>query len=263
MIVRGAILSDKRVLLDSGQSERAPPERGRYQPIRAVTTTRESNPDSAKPIESTSVPRVVAPAPLTLGAVSQWIAGQDEVTRSALATQLAERIDELRRAALEQGYEEGRRSGQAEAEATASRSLELLAEINRGAQAMFEARQAELAERCAEIVVTALNRIAGPLLRTPEAALGAVLEVLKRITEEGEVVVRVSAADLPILRASEDRLATALTGRKFSLIADKRVAGGGAIVESALGSLDGRLEVQLRGLADTVVGASTGGGGQP
>jgi flagellar biosynthesis/type III secretory pathway protein FliH len=261
MIVRGSILSEKRVPLESALSH----ERAHLAAVRAT-------PGVARDPEPTAVPAtpppIIAlapppPAPLSLEAVSKWLAGQDESTRAALARQLAGNIDELQRAAQDQGFAAGRKAGRAEAETATQSHLETLAAIHRSAELAFASEVALLTTQCAEIVGVAIARIAGPLLATPEAALGAVIEVLKRLTEEREVVIRVSTADVGAVEAAAGPLAVALAGRRYSIVADARVQVGGAIVESNLGSLDGRLEIQLRGLAETVLAAKTAHREQP
>ncbi len=82
--------------------------------------------------------------------------------------------------------------------------------------------------------------------------VGVVAEVLKRVREERELRIHVNPQDLPLLRTAEPGIAASLPGRNFTLVADARVEAGGCIVESALGSLDGRLEVQLAGLVRDV-----------
>jgi flagellar biosynthesis/type III secretory pathway protein FliH len=94
-------------------------------------------------------------------------------------------------------------------------------------------------------------------LPTREAATSAVLEVLRKVREGRELIVRVCPDDLALLEEQRSLLAASLGGRKFSLVADTRVEVGGCIVESQLGSLDGRLEVQLRGLYDTLRAAKS------
>jgi flagellar assembly protein FliH len=90
-----------------------------------------------------------------------------------------------------------------------------------------------------------------------EAALGTVLEVLKRVKDERELLIRVSEHDLPFLREAEQDIERACAGRQFTLVADSRVTAGGCIVESSLGSLDARFDVQLRALADTLRAAKS------
>ena len=66
------------------------------------------------------------------------------------------------------------------------------------------------------------------------------------------LVVRVSPTDLPLLQPEEKRLAAAVPGHELTLVADARIELGGCIVESSLGTLDGRMEVQLRELYSTL-----------
>jgi flagellar assembly protein FliH len=90
------------------------------------------------------------------------------------------------------------------------------------------------------------------MLATREAIVGTVTTVLSRVKEDREVTIRISAEDLPVLQMEEQRLAHLLGRRKFALVADARITVGGCIVETSLGSLDGRLDVQLREMCETL-----------
>jgi len=263
MIVRGAVLSDKRVSLESPGNERPP-----LAAVRTGASASSLRETASKAVETgalmpAAAPPAPAPPPLTLDAVSKWIEKQGQATRTALSQLLAEDLEELRQKARDQGAAEGRAAGLAIVTGEATKSLGALAAIVKRSDEALKEQREQLADQCAEIVAAALTRIAGPLLATREAVIGAVTEVLKRLTEETQLTIRVSADDLPALREVEDQLAAALAGREYSLVADTRVEAGGALVESPLGSLDGRLEVQLRGLADTVIAAKALRGKQP
>jgi flagellar biosynthesis/type III secretory pathway protein FliH len=187
-----------------------------------------------------------------LESVSKWISVQDDSVRAAIATQLVDDVQEIVRAAREQGLAAGRTAGREAAEKEAARYLELLESINRGAEAAFASQSAALADQCVDIVALAIARMAGPLLSSREAATGAVLEVLAQLEQQAEVVIRVAGPDLPVLEESRELIKAALAGKPFSLVADKRVEEGGALVETAQGALDGRFEVQLRELSETL-----------
>ncbi len=101
------------------------------------------------------------------------------------------------------------------------------------------------------------QRFAGPVLSMREAALGTVLEVIKQVKDERELTLRVSAHDLPALLECREDIREACAGRRFTLVADPKVDAGGCIVESALGSIDGRFDVQLRGLCETLRAAKS------
>ena len=103
-----------------------------------------------------------------------------------------------------------------------------------------------------------LHGAAEDALVSREAVVGAVCEVVKRVREERELRIHVNPSDLPVLRTAEAGIEASLPGRRFTLVSDGRVESGGCIVESTLGSLDGRLEVQLAELCATLRAAKAG-----
>jgi flagellar biosynthesis/type III secretory pathway protein FliH len=238
MILRGAVLSESRLVLDAARADRLAVE-----PSRSTATTRDKAP------EPVVVERLV-PTPITFDAVVEWLQKGD--ARERLAEHLADDLDELRSAARAEGLAAGKAKGLEEAEAHMRSALTALEALVVQTELALQAETDELSAHCAEVVCEALTRIAGPILSMREAALGSVLEVLKRVKDERELTIRVSAHDLPALREWRDQIETACGGRKLELVADAKVVAGGCIVESALGGLDGRIDVQLRGLADTL-----------
>jgi flagellar biosynthesis/type III secretory pathway protein FliH len=194
----------------------------------------------------------------TFEAVAAWLAVQDSETRSACASLLADDLTHVREAAKADGFAEGRVQGAKEARDALSSRLALLDSTVQAAQTAFDEDRERLAEACTEIVAEAFAKIAGTALVTREAVVAVVAEVLKRVKDAHEVTIRVSPAELDIfLRDEGAHLAAALPGRKLLIVADSQVGLGGCIVDSKLGSLDGRLEAQLRGLYETLRAAKS------
>lgn len=244
MILRGAVLSENRLSLEATRA-------GRHD---------DSHEKPAPPAELTAKPAVVeriVPGRITFEAVLEWLKQDD--SRERLALYLADDLASIRAAARTEGLAAGKAEGLANVKAQSKSILEALESLLSRADLAFEAEATELSGLCAEVVCAALAKIAGPVLSMREAALGTVLEVLKRVKEERDLVIRVSAHDLPALQESAEEIERACAGRKFTLVADPRVDTGGCLVESALGSLDGRFDVQLRALAETLRAAKSGG----
>jgi len=200
------------------------------------------------------------PAPLSSDRVASWLVTQDGATRTALAALLSDELTALRDAAREQGYAQGHAEAMKEAREKVTGAIEALRSLSGNAEAAFAAELAQLQEACGEIVAQVFFKLAGTALVKPEAVVGVVGEVLKRVREERELRIHVSPLDLPVLRSAEAGIAASLPGRHFTLVADGRVATGGCIVESTLGSLDGRLELQLAELIATLRAAKESGG---
>ncbi len=202
--------------------------------------------------------RVPEPAPLSSDHVASWLVTQDGATRTALASLLSEELAVVREAARTEGYERGHTEAMNDAREKVRHAIMALEELNVSAEQAFASELAQLGDACADMIAEAFCKLAGTQLATREAIVGCVGEVLKRVREERELRIHVNPADLPVLRSAEAGIAASLPGRQFSLIADGRVETGGCIVESALGSLDGRLEVQLAELCATLRAAKNG-----
>ena len=241
MILRHVILSEQSRALEpvrSAVSPPVPPSR----PVEPATVA----PDLAL---RASAPRE---APLTFEAVAAWLAVQGGETRIACASILADELTHVHETAKADGRARGEAQGREEAKRQVQATIDALERVTAKAQTAVDDEAQKLADLCTEIVAEAFAKIAGAQLSTRAAAAGVVGEVLKRVKEGRELTVRVSPAELAMLQQEESRLAAAVPGRKFSLVADSRVELGGCIVDSKLGSLDGRLEVQLRELYATL-----------
>jgi flagellar biosynthesis/type III secretory pathway protein FliH len=230
VILRGAVLSEKRIALEPTKLERPPP--------RAVIAAPDAMPERP-PIS------LVLPA-ISLEAVIQWLSTRDEATRAALAAHLAPDIEDLQVTAQQEGFAAGKSQALSESQARLQSVLASLQALVASADAAFERESKALEEQCTEVVCEALAKIAGPLLSTREAALGAVVELIKRLRDAREIVIRVNATDLPMLQAE------ALGGRPFSIVADRSLHAGGVIVDTTLGSLDGRFDIQLAAALETL-----------
>ena len=201
-------------------------------------------------------PSSIPPAPpkplVTAETAASWLVTQTADIRAALAQSLATDINTLREQARAQGIETGRVQALQEIVRRAESSLVALAEVTTAAQKAFSLEAATLADSCADIVSEAFLKLAGQHLASREAVLGTVVEVIKRIKDSREVTIRVSSQDLAVLREYERHIQQVLGSRHLNLVADPRVNVGGCLVESDVGTLDGRLEVQLRELFETI-----------
>jgi flagellar assembly protein FliH len=158
---------------------------------------------------------------------------------------LADEIEAEYAAARARGREQGAAEARDRAAEENTQHVQALERVAAELRAVVERDGATLAANCCEIVLEVMKKIAGSLLAAPEAVTGAVAQVLQRLKDDQRVIVRVRPAELEILTAAKPALMRALAGGELTLVADQRVELGGCIVESSLGNLDGRLEVQL------------------
>jgi flagellar assembly protein FliH len=251
MILRNVTLAGERQMLG-------------LQDVSGNTSLRQTSERRVPQLEA--VPQQPAPAPaivpapqpaLSLETVTRWLELQSTDTKSACARILTSELESLKLAAYNEGLEQGKTQALQEITERANSSLSALARITGGAETAFALEAAQLADACTDIVAEVFLKLAGPQLATREAALGAVLAVLARVKDEREVTIRVSPLDLPLLQAHEAAFQAVLGSRRWVLSADPRVGAGGCLVESTLGTLDGRLEIQLSELCETLRAAKS------
>jgi flagellar assembly protein FliH len=248
MIVRDAVLSDE---LYTVASTAAPA--GMIRDLaRPVPVYR----PPAPPLAMQSAAELIHPGEpavpaLTLASVSAWLTEQDHHVLRELP-QVAVELAEIREDAHAAGFNAGRIAGGAAAAQETARLHELLQVIVAAVRADCLREQERLAQQCVEIVAAALAQIAGPLLATREAAVGAVAAALSKAKPAVELTVRVNPADLSLLEAQRAALAAVTAAPTLHLLADAQVVLGGCLVESPTGTLDARLELQLQGLFETL-----------
>jgi flagellar assembly protein FliH len=158
-------------------------------------------------------------------------------------------LDELRRQAFEDGYREGRDKGEEEAKAERAAEIEQLQALKGSLREALAHGIAGLEDVVVEIAFAAACKIVGQAAATEDGARSIVREAMREARAKEGTVLRLSPADHALLAgelAAEPGLEVA---------ADERVAAGGCLVETAGGTLDARLEIQLRQLVDVLTRA--------
>lgn len=179
------------------------------------------------------------------------ISAEEQGVRLAEASAIIEtaraEADAIRKAARQEGFQAGYQQGIAGAQEYLAPSISALAaaqevlgdERARAAEAV-EHEAVELAFRIAE------KAIGASLAVQPAHVVDVVRGGLRRLLERERVLVLVHPEDLETLRAAVGGLKTELGGiGELEVQAERRVGRGGAIVRTAAGEVDGRLEVQL------------------
>ncbi len=190
-----------------------------------------------EPLEAPPVAAVLSPAEQTLR-VSQ--------AADVLETARAE-ADAIREAARQEGFEAGYAAGIGAAEQFFAPHVQALAAAH-AALGDERTRVADEVERHAVdlAVRIAEKTLAASLEVRPELVVDVVRGSLRRLLERDRVVVLVNPEDLDVLREAAAELKGSLGGiGELDVQAERRVARGGAIVRTATGEVDGRLETQL------------------
>ncbi len=152
------------------------------------------------------------------------------------AEELRERAARESRELREAAYEEGREAA--------------LSELNFILLEAHERRDAALtgAERdVLRLAVKLAEKIIGREVERDDAALADIVSAaLRHARQQESLTVRVNPADLPRVQAHRERLDPSGRARFIDLVADPRVGHGGCVIEGESGTVDARLDTQLR-----------------
>ena len=154
------------------------------------------------------------------------------------------KLEELRRQAFEDGYRDGRSQGEKDARKELAGELEKLQALARSVREALAQGIEGVEDALVEIAFAAACKVLGRAAATEEGVRAMVREAMSEVRSREGVVLRVSPREHAALQAE--------LGAELQVLADERVAAGGCLIETTGGTLDARLEVQLRRLADTL-----------
>jgi flagellar biosynthesis/type III secretory pathway protein FliH len=189
--------------------------------------------------------------------VCVWLMGEGEAVRRACASQLAPELEKLRAAASAQGYAEGQAAAVREVKERHSGALERLRAVVQAAEVATEKVTEDLTNTCAAIVAEAFAKLAGELLVTPAATVGAVRSVLGRVRDGHRYIVYVHPSLLPVVQAEYADLQAVIGNASFEVQGDAELSCGGCRVECDLGTIDASFETQLHSLFEMLRAANT------
>lgn len=166
---------------------------------------------------------------------------------SALVAQAQAEAEGIRRTAFDHGREEGHAAGMAaaaerlDAAAAAMRSAaERIDLLRHDVSDAVERDAVELAFSIAEKV------LAGAFAVQPERVVDVVTGALRGLVERDRVLVQVAPEDLELVREAAERISASLGGLdRLEIQSERRVERGGALVVTADGEVDARIETKL------------------
>ena len=166
-----------------------------------------------------------------------------------------EEFEALREQVLERARQEGFEEGVVSGQAAFTDQIEALRRVVASAGEALRGEIQGVEDVVIDIAFEAVCRIMGAVLVTPEGVASVVREVIRDVREREQLLVRLSPQDFALLGEQADVLLKGQEGLRLEFLPDERVVLGGCIVEVAGGTLDGRLETQLKQLSDTLLGA--------
>jgi len=182
----------------------------------------------------------------------------DPPPRDAPARALAEAVsqaEEIREQARLEGFEQGRAAGHEQGRAEAESAAQSLMEALAGVQALRQEVSDAVEHDAIELALSLAGKIVLATLQIrPELVVEVVQGALRRVSGQRTITILVNPADLETVRgALGDLQAQSVAVEQWDLQPDQRVQAGGAIVRTAEGEVDARVQTQLERAAEVVL----------
>ena len=199
-------------------------------------------------------------------AISAYTFRQLESTDSANRTpadviaRAAAEADQIRERARADGHAAGYAEGAEQARAEAAPLLAAVADAVRLVTDTREELAETLTTQAGELaLLTAEHIVAGAIEAQPERIADVVRGALRRLAERHRVTVLVNPDDLDLLSQSVSTLQAELGGiEHLDVQADRRIARGGAVAQTAYGEIDVTVSAQLQTARELVAAALAG-----
>jgi flagellar assembly protein FliH len=176
-------------------------------------------------------------------------------TMDELRDLFSDELRSMREQAAEQGYAEGLTTGRAEAQQQYSDSVARLERVVAMLGESLHKGIDGLTEIGADVVFEAVTKIIGRSYIDRSGVTDVVKEVIRQAKDRSRLLIRVNPDDYRDLMGEREPLVEGLNAQHVEFAADDRVELGGCLLETPSGNLDGRLEVQLQQLRDTLLSA--------
>jgi flagellar assembly protein FliH len=168
--------------------------------------------------------------------------------------------DQIREQARLEGYELGIQQGGEQVRAEAAAAITALNEAMRAISATREGLAETLTAQAGELaMLTAEHIIAGAIDLQPERIIDVVRGALRRLNDRHRLTVLVNPDDLEALSRAVGSLQAELGGiEHLDVQADRRIARGGAVAQTAYGEIDVSIATQLQSARELIAAALAG-----
>jgi len=152
--------------------------------------------------------------------------------------------EDIRRTAYEEGHAEGAREFGVRSAECGVRLEETLADIGRQLDEFWISTEQELLKLSVDIARKIVHR---EINENQESVLSTVKIALYQLRDRQSLKLRVNPAEYELLREHKEEIMSSCDGmRSLEILEDRRVEQGGCLIESDSGSLDARIETQLK-----------------
>ncbi len=169
----------------------------------------------------------------------------------------SENWDTILQAREEAGYARGRRDGEKALSEQLVHQRTEIAELQRGILASLSRAVPQVVKETEsallDLALEAAKRIIAGLPIDAQLVEAVVSEALRQAEDSAEIIVRLHAEDLALLRQHDSKILSGLPDKgPLRFVGSSEVTRGGCVVQTRFGLIDARREIKLEQLAQSV-----------
>lgn len=170
-----------------------------------------------------------------------------EITQHAYEEAHFQGLHEGHEQGYQEGYNQGKDAAQAEMQQAVQSSIEKAQQLVKTADQEIAQMFVDAERQIVEIALTVASKIlAREVEDNPTTILPIVKEALSKVTDQNQITIRVNSEDYEmVLMAKRDLQLMVGRENAISVTADHTVSTGGCVIETALGTVDARLDTKL------------------
>ncbi|ODB95128.1 hypothetical protein A3197_17335 [Candidatus Thiodiazotropha endoloripes] len=140
------------------------------------------------------------------------------------------------------GYEAGQEEGRSLFEKQAAQITTLINSLSSTRTGLLKLAEDDIAE----VVFSAVTKVLGEVLIEPEFVIAAIRQSIKQISRKENIAICLSPSDKQLIDSIPVDIINKQFGKGVQIVEDERIETGGCIVQTPMGGLDARLDVQMR-----------------
>lgn len=170
-----------------------------------------------------------------------------EITQKAYEEAHSQGHQEGREQGYQEGYSQGKQTVLDEMQQTMQKSLEKAQHLIQTAEQEVAQMFLDAERQIVEIALTVASKVlAREIEDNPTTILPILKEALGKVSDQEQIAIRVNPEDYEmVLMAKRDLQLMVGRDNAISITADHTVALGGCVIETALGTVDARLDTKL------------------
>lgn len=160
-------------------------------------------------------------------------------------------IEEQRLAAIKSGLAEGEQKGYNKIAENIKKSSNIIRQAQEQRNNIIKSNEPETLKLAVKIAREIIKK---EMIADQTIIMQILEEAIEKISDNEQVVIKVSHNDLQEVRNHKDRIIDLVEAKNLSIVSDKHIEDGGCVIETKLGYIDAKIKTKLEIIEEGLLG---------